>query len=46
VRDPVFAPAIDSAVDDPGAAPDPGVLASVQARVPQVLADCTSSQPS
>jgi hypothetical protein len=41
VRDPVFAPVIDAAGEDPTATPDPAVVAAVQARVPAIVRECT-----
>jgi hypothetical protein len=43
VRDPAFGPVIDSVTTDPNAVPDPGVLAAVRARAPQILQECLAS---
>jgi hypothetical protein len=43
VRDPAFKPVIDSATNDPSAAPDAGVLAGIRARAPEILSDCAAS---
>jgi hypothetical protein len=40
VRDPVFAPVIEAAGNDPSATPDPALVASVGARLREVRAQC------
>ena len=40
VRDPVFAPVIEAAGNDPTAEPDPALIASVVARLREVRAQC------
>jgi hypothetical protein len=46
VRDPVFAPAIEAAGNDPTAEPDPALIAAVQTRVPEIIRQCQQSNPS
>jgi hypothetical protein len=41
VRDPVFTPLIDAAVDDPNAQPDADQLAAIRNRVPTVFRECS-----
>jgi hypothetical protein len=45
VRDPAFAPVIEAAGNDPFAEPDPGLVASVGARLRDVHAQCQQSNP-
>jgi hypothetical protein len=43
VRDPVFAPVIDAAGNDPTAEPDPALVATVGARLREVHSQCQQS---
>ncbi len=48
VRDPVFAPVLEAAGNDPTAEPDPALVATVGARlreVPAILQGCVASTP-
>ncbi len=42
VRDPVFTPLIQAAVDDPNASPDADQLAALRTRVPTVFRECSA----
>ncbi len=43
VRDPTFAPILDTGANDPSASPDPAALSAVRARAPEILSECMAS---
>ena len=44
VRDPVFSPILQAAVDDPSASPDADELDAIRERVPTVFRDCSAKR--